>query len=75
MKSFALRDEDLEDIEQMAPMAEEIGFVRNQLDRIARTRPDRALKMQLYLDQGETRHRVKASRTSDAPRTSRSGDR
>lgn len=76
MKFFALRDEDLEDIEQMVPTDEEIEFVRNQLDRIARTRPDRALKMQLYLDQGETRHRAsKAGRTSDASRTGRSGDR
>lgn len=36
----------------MVPSREEITFVRSQLERIARTRPDRAFRMQLYLDQG-----------------------
>lgn len=36
----------------MAPTEEEITFARGQLERIARTRPDRAFRMQLYLDQG-----------------------
>jgi hypothetical protein len=54
MKFFALRAQDLEDISAMAPVEEEIAFVRGQLGRIARTRPDRALRMQLYLDQGNT---------------------
>lgn len=54
MKFFALRAQDLEDISAMAPEEEEIAFVRGQLGRIARTRPDRAFRMQLYLDQGDT---------------------
>lgn len=54
MKFFALRAQDLEDISAMAPVEEEIAFVRFQLTRIARTRPDRAFRMQLYLEQGET---------------------
>ncbi|HEX8672925.1 MAG TPA: DUF6036 family nucleotidyltransferase [Longimicrobium sp.] len=54
MKCFALRAQDLDDISAMAPVEEEIAFVRGQLGRIARTRPDRALRMQLYLDQGDT---------------------
>lgn len=54
MKFFALRAQDLEDIAALAPTEEEIAFVRGQLGRIARTRPDRALRMQLYLEQGDT---------------------
>jgi hypothetical protein len=54
MKFFALRAQDLEDISGMAPVAEEIAFVRGQLGRIARTRPDRAFRMQLFLDQGDS---------------------
>jgi hypothetical protein len=54
MKFFALRAQDLEDISVMAPVEEEIAFVRGQLGRIARTRPDRALRMELYLDQSDT---------------------
>lgn len=36
----------------MRPSDEEREFVLAQLDRIARFRPDKALRMQLYLDQG-----------------------
>lgn len=56
MKLFALRDQDLEDVAAMAPAEEEVAFVRGQMERIARTRPDRALRMQLYLDQGDAFH-------------------
>src|SRR5215213_7709669 len=52
MKFFALRPQDLEDLAALAPTAEEIEFVLAQLGRIARSRPDRAFRMQLYLDQG-----------------------
>ena len=52
MKFFALRPQDLEDLASLAPLADEIEFVRGQLERIARARPDRAFRMQLYLDQG-----------------------
>lgn len=54
MKFFALRAQDLDDISAMAPVESEIAFVRGQLGRIAINRPDRALRMQLYLDQGDT---------------------
>lgn len=54
MKFFALRAQDIDDISAIAAAEEEITFVRGQLTRIARTRPDRALRMQLYLDQGNT---------------------
>ena len=52
MKFFALRPQDLEDSAALAPSAEEIEFVRAQLGRIARSRPDRAFRMELYLEQG-----------------------
>jgi len=54
MKLFALRAQDLDDVAAMDPAEEEIAFVRGQLARIARSRPDRALRTQLYLDQGGT---------------------
>ena len=52
MKFFALRPQDLEDLAALVPRADEIEFVRGQLERMARARPDRAFRMQLYLDQG-----------------------
>jgi hypothetical protein len=52
MKFFALRPQDLEDLAALAPRADEIEFVRGQLERIARARPDKAFRMQLYLEQG-----------------------
>lgn len=52
MKFFALRPQDLEDLAALAPGPDEIEFVRAQLGRIASARPDRALRMQLYLEQG-----------------------
>lgn len=51
-KFYGGREVDLEDLAQMRPTDEEIEFVLAQLDRIARFRPDKALKMQLYLEQG-----------------------
>jgi hypothetical protein len=52
MKFFALRPQDLEDLATLAPRADEIEFVRGQLGRIAKARPDKAFRMQLYLEQG-----------------------
>jgi hypothetical protein len=51
-KFYGGREVDLEDLAQMRPTNEEIEFVLRQLDRIGRFRPDKALKMQLYLEQG-----------------------
>jgi len=51
-KFYGGREVDLEDLAEMGPTDEEIEFVLGQLDRIARFRPDKALKMQLYLEQG-----------------------
>lgn len=51
-KFYGGREVDLEDLEQIRPTDEEIEFVLGQLDRIARFRPDKALRMQLYLEQG-----------------------
>jgi len=51
-KFYGGREVDFEDLAQMHPTDEEIAFVISQLERIARFRPDRALKMQLYLEQG-----------------------
>ena len=51
-KFYGGREVDLEDLEEIHPTDEEIEFVLGQLDRIARFRPDKALRMQLYLEQG-----------------------
>jgi hypothetical protein len=51
-KFYGGREVDLEDLAAMHPTDEEIEFVLAQLDRIARFRPDKALRMQLYLKQG-----------------------
>lgn len=51
-KFYGGREVDLGDLAEMRPTDEEIEFVLRQLDRIARFRPDKALKMQLYLEQG-----------------------
>lgn len=51
-KFYGGREVDFEDLDVMRPTDAEIEFVLNQLDRIARFRPDKALKMQLYLEQG-----------------------
>jgi hypothetical protein len=51
-KFYGGREVDLEDLAQIRPTDKEIEFVLAQLDRIARFRPDKALRMQLYLEQG-----------------------
>ena len=51
-KFYGGREVDFEDLAQMRPTGDEIAFVLSQLERIAGFRPDRALKMQLYLEQG-----------------------
>lgn len=55
MKLFAMRPQDLEDLRELKPTAAEFEFVRKSLDRVARFRKDKALAMQLYLDQGGAR--------------------
>lgn len=50
-KFYGGREVDLEDLAAMRPTDKEIEFVLAQLDRIARFRPDKALRMQLYLEQ------------------------
>jgi hypothetical protein len=54
-KFYGGREVDLEDLAAMRPTDEEVEFVLAQLDRIARFRPDKALRMQLYLEQGAGR--------------------
>ena len=54
-KFYGGREVDLEDLAQIRPTDEEVEFVVAQLDRIARFRPDKALRMQLYLEQGPSR--------------------
>lgn len=51
-KFYGGREVDLEDLAEMRPTDEEIEFVLAQLERIARFRPDKVLRMQLYLEQG-----------------------
>jgi hypothetical protein len=54
-KFYGGRGVDFEDLDELSPTDEEIAFVLSQIDRIGRFRPDKALKMQLYLEQGRTK--------------------
>lgn len=51
-KFYGGRVVDFEDLAEIRPTDEEIAFVLSQLERIARFRPDKAFKMQLYIEQG-----------------------
>ncbi|MFH1575276.1 MAG: DUF6036 family nucleotidyltransferase, partial [Acidobacteriota bacterium] len=51
-KFYAGREVDFEDLAEIQPTNEEIEFVLKQMERVALFRPDKALKMQLYLQQG-----------------------
>lgn len=53
MKFFSLRAVDLDDLDELGPTAEEVAFVRGQMERISTLFPDGALRVSLYLDQGE----------------------
>lgn len=53
LKLFAMRAQDIEDLRSLEPTENEIEFVRENLERLSRVRPDRALAMELYLEQGE----------------------
>ncbi len=53
MKLFAMRAQDLEDLQAMVPTKPEIAFVRDNLERLGHIRKDQALRIQLYLEQGE----------------------
>ncbi len=48
----ALRPQDLDDLKEIDPTEEEIEFVRQQLPRIARIDQGKALRVELYLEQG-----------------------
>lgn len=50
-KVLAQRDQDREELSQLAPTPDEIAFVRGELPRIARAFPDRAQRMEYYLAQ------------------------
>lgn len=54
LKLAAGRPRDLDDVSGLRPTAAEIAFVEAQLDRLAKTHPERALRIQLYLEQGES---------------------
>jgi hypothetical protein len=53
MKFASLRAADLDDLDERAPTAEEIAFLRGQLGSIAALYPDHAVRMELYPAQGE----------------------
>jgi len=52
LKLYALRPQDIDDLKEMVPTEEEIEFVRQQLPRIARINQGKALRVELYLEQG-----------------------
>ena len=52
MKMAATRPRDLDDLQALQPTADEIEFVKSQLDRIAGFDARSAMRMDLYLQQG-----------------------
>ena len=52
MKLYAMRPEDVEDLEGLSPTGEEVDYVRQELGRIHRLNPGAALNISLYLEQG-----------------------
>ena len=52
MKLAAGRPRDLDDVQALQPTPDEIVWVEGQLDRLNRVAPHRALRIQLYLEQG-----------------------
>lgn len=54
MKIAAARPRDLDDLQVLKPTADEIAFVKGQLDRIAAWDVKSAMRIDLYLQQGET---------------------
>ena len=52
MKLFAMRAEDVQDLNELVPTREEVEFVRAELPRIAAFEPKRAHLIELYLEQG-----------------------
>jgi hypothetical protein len=55
MNLAAGRPRDLDDVQALQPTPDEIVWVEGQLDRLNRVAPQRALRIQLYLEQGSTR--------------------
>ena len=53
LKFFSMRAEDIEDLRTLEPTEEDLRFVEAQLPRIARQHPKQALRIQLYLQQGQ----------------------
>ena len=52
MKLFAMRPEDIEDLQGLSPTEMEVEYVRHELERIHRFNPGAALQISLYLEQG-----------------------
>ena len=53
MKLFAMRAEDIDDLQVLCPTDEELRFARGQLPRIAAFEPKRAHLIELYIEQRE----------------------
>jgi hypothetical protein len=64
LKIAAARPRDLDDLQALRPTVEEIAFVRGQLDRIAVLDGKSAMRIDLYLQQGETPTRDPATPAS-----------
>jgi hypothetical protein len=55
LDAFRHRPRVLDDVQALLPTPDEITWVGGQLDRLNRVAPHRALRIQLYLEQGSTR--------------------
>lgn len=65
MKLYAMRVGDIEDLRALEPTEEELSWVEDQLERIAKFREDRAHRMELYLRQYEASEREAAAAEPD----------
>jgi hypothetical protein len=62
MKLAAGRPRDLDDVQALQPTPDEIVWVEGQLDRLNRVAPHRALRIQLYLEQGTQERPTRATK-------------
>lgn len=53
LKLYAFRPQDFEDLKEIKPTEEEIEFVRGHLPRIAGIDQGKAMRIELYLEQGK----------------------
>jgi hypothetical protein len=62
LDAFRHRPRDLDDVQALQPTPDEIVWVEGQLGRLNRVAPHRALRIQLYLEQGTQERPTRATK-------------